>query len=145
MNLSKFAERLKELVEDSELTESEIGEALGLGNSAISHYITERYLPNLQTTIKLADYFNCSIDYLFGLSDDNDNKNFKACPPFCERFDVICKEKGLTRYKLKDLANVSETTMRYWVQGKTLPSISSIILVADKLNCSIDYLLGREN
>lgn len=144
MNLTKFAERLKDLVDESQLTATEIGEKLGLGNSAISHYMTGRYMPNLQTTIKLADYFNCSIDYLLGITDDNSDKNFKSCPPFGKRFDAICKEKGITRYKLKNLANISETTMRYWVNGKTLPSVPCIALVADKLNCTIDYLLGRE-
>lgn len=145
MDLSKFAERLKEFVEDSGLSASDLGEKLGLGNSAISHYLSGRYLPSLQAAIKMADYFNCSLDYLLGLSDCNSDKNFKSCPPFGERFKAICKEKGVSRYKLRELANISETTIRYWVNGTTLPSITSLALIASKLKCSVDYLIGRES
>lgn len=145
MSLSKFAERLKELVDESGLSASDIGDKLCLGNSAISHYLSGRYLPSLQAAIKIADFFNCSLDYLLGLSDYNSDKNFKTCPPFGERFKAICKEKGVSRYKLKELANVSETTMRYWVNGTTLPSLTSIALIADKLKCTVDYLIGRES
>lgn len=145
MNLSKFAERLKEFIDESGLSASDIGDKLGLGNSAISHYLSGRYLPSLKAAITMADFFNCSLDYLLGLSDYNSDKNFKSCPPFGERFVTVCKEKGVSRYKLKDLANVSETTMRYWVNGTTLPSITSLTLIADKLKCTVDYLVGRES
>lgn len=91
MDASKFAERLAELISENETTAKEFGEKIGCGNATISHYLTGRYLPNLDMAVRLADYFNCSVDYLLGIKNDTD-KQFKECPPFSEQFRKVCKD-----------------------------------------------------
>lgn len=144
MNLSNFGERLKELVDDNENTAASLGEKLGVGNSAISHYITGRNIPSLRDLLLLADYFKCTSDYLLGLTDYNGFHAFKTCPPFGERLLILCRETGISRYKLQKLTGIAESTMRYWVQGKTTPSVPNVIAIAEKLGFSVDYVLGRE-
>ena len=94
--------------------------------------------------IKLADYFNCTLDYLLGRKDENYATEFKPCPEFGKHFDDICKKLKVSRSRLHDDTNIAESVMRYWIKGKTKPSVFSLTQIADALNVSIDYLIGRE-
>ena len=144
MNLSNFAERLKELIFEADLTVTKLSEILGCGNATISHYVTGRYLPTVEMTVKLADYFNCSTDFLLGLADENYNSVYKPCPPFNEQILNLCSYYNITRYKLQKLTGISESVIRYWVQGRTKPTIYNVEKIASKLNCTVDFVLGRE-
>ena len=56
--------RLKELREDKDLTQAEIAKILNISQRAYSHYeIGSREIP-LELLIKLADYYNVSLDYI---------------------------------------------------------------------------------
>ena len=53
------------------------------------------------------------------------------------------KEKGVTRYRLvKDLP-IYDGYFTNWKKGKS-PNILTLILLADYLDVTIDYLVGRE-
>ena len=57
-------ERIKNLREDNDLTQKELSIILHISQRAYSHYETgSREIP-LDILIKLADYFECSVDYL---------------------------------------------------------------------------------
>ena len=145
MNLTNFAERLAELIFDAGTNATKLSEELGFGNATISHYLTKLYLPTVEHVIKLADYFHCSTDYLLGITEENYVREFKPCPPFGERIIFLCKHFNTSRYKLQKKTDISETAMRYWVKGKTNPSIVNIIKIANEFQCSVDFVLGREN
>lgn len=145
MNLSNFAERLSELLFDAGKNATNLSLELGYANATINHYITGRYLPTVEYTVQLANYFNCTTDYLLGIADENHAQEFKACPPFGERLLAVCEHYNISRYKLRKMTGISETVMRYWVKGKTTPSIENVVKIADALNCTVDFVLGREN
>lgn len=48
----------------------------------------------------IADYFNCSLDFLVGRSNTFIDFIPKECPPFYEHFKKIISEKGVTRNKI---------------------------------------------
>jgi len=144
MNLSNFVERLSELMGYENLTSTELGKRLGCGNATISHYLSGRYLPTVEMTVKLADYFKCSTDYLLGLTEENYESDFKPCPPFGTRLLEVCNYYEITRAELRRRTGISESVMRYWVRGKTNPTIVNVVRIAEKLNCSVDFVLGRE-
>lgn len=142
--LSIFPERLSELMFYKELTATQLSEILECESSTISHYLSGLHLPTVETAVTLADYFNVTTDFLFGLDNENKAANFKKCPPFGERFKEVCKANKISRYKITQKTGIAESVMRYWIQGKTQPSISNVIKLAKFFNCSIDYILGRE-
>ncbi len=145
MNLSNFAERLSELIFDAGTNATNLSLELGFANATINHYVTGRYFPTVENTVRLADYFHCTIDYLLGIVDENHAHEFKACPPFGERLLGVCTLYQISRYQLRKMTGISETVMRYWVQGKTNPSIENVVKIAEALNCSVDFILGRES
>lgn len=65
-----FADRLKTLREKRGLGREQLAERLGLSYHAIAKYETGKRSPDQETILKIADYFNVSVDYLLGRSDD---------------------------------------------------------------------------
>ncbi len=144
MNISNFVERLSELIFDDGTNATDLSKELGFANATISHYLTGRYLPTVEYAVRLADYFHCTTDYLLGIADENHALKFKTCPPFGERLLAVCDFYHVSRYKLQKMTGISETVMRYWVQGKTNPSIVNVVKIAEAFHCTVDFVLGRE-
>lgn len=58
--------RIRDLREDKDLTQKEIGEILGMSQTGYSKYETgENDIPS-SVLIKLARFYNTSVDYLLG-------------------------------------------------------------------------------
>lgn len=69
-NRKVFAQRLSKLREERNLTMSDLAKAIGVSRPAISQFESSINLPSLDTLIVLVDYFDVSLDYLVGRSDD---------------------------------------------------------------------------
>lgn len=65
-----FASRLKELRKEKGLTLEQLGKDIGTTKATISNFENEQRKPSLDMIIKLADYFQVSIDYLVGRTND---------------------------------------------------------------------------
>jgi DNA-binding XRE family transcriptional regulator len=52
------------------MTLKQIGESLGVAKQTVNHWETGYRLPSLDIAVALADYFDVSLDYLVGRSDD---------------------------------------------------------------------------
>ena len=64
---------------------------------------------------------------------------------FCENLKSIRKERGLSQKQVSLKLGVVESCYANWEQGRTEPSLKDLIDLADFFECSIDYLVGREN
>jgi transcriptional regulator with XRE-family HTH domain len=64
-----FSERLRELRDESELSQKEIAAGLGVCISAVSKYESGKNYPDVKKLIRLSEILNISSDYLLGLSD----------------------------------------------------------------------------
>ena len=56
--------RLKELRKRADISQSELGEVLGVTGQTVLNWENGIYEPKIEHLIKLADYFNVTIDYL---------------------------------------------------------------------------------
>ena len=65
-----FPERLKELRIYRNLTQKEIADSIGMAPVAYQRYEYGTREPAYQKLFALADYFDVSLDYLVGRSDD---------------------------------------------------------------------------
>ena len=72
--------RIKDLREDRDMRQSDLAEAVGIDQRTISNYETGKTAPDAYALIKLADFFNVTIDYLVGRAniDISTNKKRKA-------------------------------------------------------------------
>lgn len=142
--LSNFAENFFELMFDKHLTPELLSTAVKIDRSLIYRYLRKEILPTLPNAIAIADYFQCSLDFLLGLSPDNPITTYQPAPPFSQRFKEILKEKNLTRYRLYHETNFAKQSIDDWFHGKRIPSLGNVVLLANYFHCSVDYLLGRE-
>ena len=62
--MMSFAERLQELREDKAISRKELAKILNITISALGMYERGHREPNIEMLIKLADYFNVSLDFL---------------------------------------------------------------------------------
>ena len=67
--MKEFAERLKMLRQELNLTQNQLAEETKISRSVISEWESGLKIPKLDSLIKLAEFFKCSIDYLAGLED----------------------------------------------------------------------------
>ena len=69
-NLELFAFRIKTLRREKKMNQQELGEALGLTQTAISAIENGSRTTTIEKLILLAKFFNVSTDYLLGLKDE---------------------------------------------------------------------------
>ena len=63
--------RIRDLREDRDLNQTEVAKMLGMSQTGYSKYETgENDIPT-SILIKLADFYNVSIDYLLGVTDNS--------------------------------------------------------------------------
>lgn len=66
---NKFAERLKEIRKEWNISQMELSKATGLSQSAIAKWELGKTEPTASALIALAEFFNESVDFLLGLSN----------------------------------------------------------------------------
>jgi len=64
--MSVFSEKLRECRTALNKTQSDVATDVGMTVVGYQNYELGKREPNYKTTVKLADYFNVSVDYLLG-------------------------------------------------------------------------------
>ena len=141
--MSNLSENLKLLMAEAGMKSPALAEATGIDSSTILTLLRGEGLPYVDTLVTLADYFNCSTDYLLGITDTPDERQFKKRPPFSEQLTFLLKHFQVTKYRIEKDTGLSEKTVNRWHNGKTQPTVESLIRLAKYFDCSIDFLLGR--
>lgn len=67
--MEKFAKRLKELREEKRLSLKDLAKAINVSDVAIGRWEKQTRIPNIESLILLAQYFNVTTDYMLGLVD----------------------------------------------------------------------------
>lgn len=65
-----YGQRIKELREERGLSLMALAKEIGVSDTAICKWENQIAEPKLSSIVRLADFFNCSTDYLTGRSDD---------------------------------------------------------------------------
>lgn len=66
MNLT-FGEKIRNLREDADLNQTQLGKAIGITQRKISYIECGKYEPSLEDVIALCNFFKVSADYLLGI------------------------------------------------------------------------------
>ena len=69
-----FSNIITELRKEHKLTLVQLGDILGIKNQSVSLLEKGKNVPSFDTLIALADYFDVSLDYLVGRSDDPERR-----------------------------------------------------------------------
>lgn len=67
--MSIISKKIKLLREEASLTQAQLAEKLGIATSSISQYESGDRIPSDDVKIKMAKFFDVSLDFLMGYSD----------------------------------------------------------------------------
>lgn len=142
----KFVEVLKDLLLEHGIGIQELSKGTGIDDSVLYDHI-HGSIPQIKYAVSIANYFNCSLNYLMGLDEfpnDTEFKNNYDVSFFSDRYDGLLQENNVTHYKLTKLCGLNYSSHYAWRRGAT-PSMNSLITIANYFGTSIDYLIGRSD
>ena len=67
--MSSFADKLKQLRKEKAVTQKVAAEQIGILEQSYQKYEYGKHEPNHEITVRIADYFDVSTDYLLGRTD----------------------------------------------------------------------------
>jgi len=70
--VNKFAERLKGLLTENEISQKTLAEKTNLGTATISQWINGKRQPSADYILLIANYFDVTTDYLLGKTQEYD-------------------------------------------------------------------------
>ena len=114
--MNNFQERLNDLLMENNLSRLQLAKTLNISSTTINGYFNRDYYPQIDIAIKIANYFKCSLDYLFGLDDNevNTNNNEKT---FMDNLNFLLKDRKVTIAKAMRDMNMSEYNYYRWKAG----------------------------
>ena len=142
--LSNFPDRLRELMFYHDNIKSEaLAKELGVSGGTVRSWLRGETLISLAHAVTLADFFRCSLDYLAARSTIFEEvQPCGALPPFYQRIRAVIHETGKTRYAVTKNTEIKDSHFTNWSRGKA-PKLASACILADFLEVSLDYLIGR--
>lgn len=66
-----MVKNLKELRAKKGISQQGLAEAIGISQQSVNKYENHKIEPDIATLIKIADYFDVTLDYLVGRTDEN--------------------------------------------------------------------------
>ena len=142
--MEEFKEILKDLIAETELSLRQLEEKSGVSAMQYSRYLRGS-VPTIEIVLKIAKFFDCSLDYLFGLDKNKNNCKYKTynydISVFINRYLKLLKDNNLTNFKFAK-SNFDESMFRHWKKG-VIPRLDIIYKIARDLGGSIDNLIGR--
>ena len=143
--MSNFVEILSDLVKEKGLSLRQLSKESGVNVMQFSRYL-KGATPTIDVALKLSKYFNCSLDCLFGISDEKQENKYLSCnydmSTFLVRYQKLLEENNLTNYKFMKESEFDESVIRHWKAGAK-PRLNIVYYIAKNLGGSIDELIGR--
>lgn len=119
-----FVKRLTELLENANMSQTELAQRIGTTDATVSRYINGERLPKIESLIQIASVFNVSLDYLFGLPGE-------------ENVHFIKNDSVVELYKILNQLN--------FLNDEHNLSNQQIVLIRKLLEANKDFILALKN
>lgn len=139
-------DKLYFLRESEDLTQKDLAGILKIDRSLISHWEIGSDIIPLKHLNTICNYFNVSIDYIFGLSIEKNyiNINHKLDKKLIgKRLVMIRNKNNLKQKDIASILNTTPSTVCAYEKGKTLILTIFVYELAKEFNLSMDYICGR--
>ena len=120
-DLEKFSYRLTVLLDEHNMSQTQLAKKVGTTNVNICRYINGERIPRIDVASKIASVFNVSLDYLLGISESVDTEN-------------------LTKNQDVDIAILMKSL--YSLDGNTHLSKKQIEMIKTLLLANKDFILS---
>ncbi len=134
--------------ENKELKQYELAKILGIYKGTYNQYETEYTIIPIKHLITICNYFDISLDYIFGFTNikrySNYTKEFNK-NIVGTRLKEFRKEKNITQKNLANSLNTTQSVIADYEKGRYLIATPFLYTICKKYKISADYLLGRTN
>jgi transcriptional regulator with XRE-family HTH domain len=141
-----YGEKLKELREYNNLSQSDVAKSIGISRSAYNQFEQQYDIIPIKRLNDVANFFNCSVDYILGLSNNKKYLNSKKDIDINiskERLRIFRKEHKLTQDKLAKILETTQSVVAGFERGRNFIATPFLYTICKKYNISADYLLGK--
>lgn len=144
MSLSTiFQKRFNDIINETDYKRAELSKLIPISQSSLSNALSYGIIPSVKTLIRVADFFDISINFLLGKTDEENFIKSSTVTTFHQRFESLCVEKEVTHYKVASDCLFDKSSISKWFSKNFIPELEILELLCDYFNVSLDYLLGR--
>lgn len=140
-------DRLKDIREDKDLTQKDIAKILHITQPTYSAFENGNKIIPLKHLNSLCNYYNVSMDYLVGLSNNRNSSNsiYELDKNLIgNNIKIVRYNNNLTLRKLAKELKTSHSTINAYELGKTLILTAFAYQICLKYNISMDWFCGRK-
>jgi len=140
-------ERLRDIREDNDLNQEDMANILHVSRSAYSLWEIGINIIPLKNLYDFAIYFNCSLDYILGLSNERKSNILTKeldLKILGNNLKKIRKQNNLTQKDMSLILNVTQACITRYEKGLVQISISNLYKISKKFNISLDKLCTEE-
>ncbi len=141
--INQFRESFEELIAETKLSMGDFAKDIHMSRFVVHKLLTSETNVRFMTLIRIADYFDCPIEYLCGRAPRQCTFEKQTRPPFAEWFPYILDATGHTWYEVYKATGIASTRKYEWENNGTHPRLISLDKIARYLSISTDLLVGR--
>ena len=140
--------RMRLIRDEIEKTQDDISKILGVDRSTYAGWEIGKDTIPLRKLKLLSDYLKISIDYIVGLSDENNYIKSKekeiSLETVAQNLRTIRREQKLKQKDIYLQLNTTSSTYSAYETGKVLIQTSFIYIIVTKYKYSIDWMINNK-
>lgn len=139
-----FSNRLSQLRIGKKISMKELGDVIGISDEAIRLMERAKRSPSFEVLCSLANYFDVTVDYLLGLSNDDTPASFQS--PWDEAFiENLSDLLSILDSSDLEAACIDMDYLTAIIERRIPITFDRACSIADELGVSLDYLVGRSD
>lgn len=137
---------LRDVREDFDMSQEDVAKILKVPRSTYSMWEIGISVIPLEYLCVLSDYYNYSIDYLLGLTDNRDNKIKKGfnINILGNNLKEIRIKNNLSQENIAELLRKTQPCIYKYEKGKTCISTINLYKFCKEFNISLSRMCGKE-
>ena len=139
-----LGERLNELLNEKYMSAASLAKIIGLSGVAVCKWRRINAAIKLEHLLRVAEYFDCSLDFLCGRTEEEKGFNKAAFPIFAERLKELIAQSKKPIDRVSKETQLDRRNFYDWFNGMA-PVSTTLIILANYFSCSVDYLVGLED
>ncbi len=138
--------RLRDIREDNDLSQKDMANILNIKRPAYSLWELGINVIPLKNLIDFADYFNYAIDYVLGITNEKNSKNYIKginLQTLGNNLKEIRLQRHLSQENLANILGVTQACIARYEKGEIYISTSNLYKISKTFNISMNELCGK--
>ena len=139
-------QKLKDIREDNDINQEQMAKILGVPRSTYSMWEIGISIIPLKHLCDFADYFDVSLDYALGLTNNKNSKNLIKglnLELLGNNIKTIRKRNNLSQENIAEILDVTQSCIVKYEKGKIFISTENVYKLAKEFKISMGELCGK--